>query len=162
MTASSLRAPLRRSARLAIAAGAILAAAHGASAGDDAGVHQFLTAIFGVQPAPEPVTAPPEEAAPVRPRPHRLRARPLTVRLRPAKPRIVVARAPTKPATVSIFEDRTLRRGDAVMTARGLRVFAGSNAWPYSAGDFVSLDDARQFSRDMTKVLAQLDRVPRG
>ena len=73
-----------------------------------------------------------------------------------------MAQGPTKPGKVSIFEDRTLRRGDAVMMAQGIRVFAGSNSWPYTPGDFVGLDDAKHLSRDTTKVLVQLDKLPRG
>lgn len=169
MKASPSRVALRRSARLAIAGTAILAAVHGASASDDAGVHDFFSAIFGggSQSAAAPVPAPSAPVASVDSAPsyrhvRTFRARPLTVRLHRAKPRVVVAQAPTKPEKVSIFEDRTLRRGDAVMTADGIRIFAGSKSWPYSADDFVSLGDATHLSKDTTKVLAQLDRMPRG
>ena len=63
---------------------------------------------------------------------------------------------------MSIYEDRTLRRGDAVMTADGVRIFAGSSSWPYTAGDFVSLRDAKNVDRDASKTFAQLDKLPRG
>lgn len=166
-TAITMRGTLRRSACLAIAGSALLAAVHGAAASDDAGVHEFFAAIFGgnqpqSQPAATAAPAPSRGASPAYAWSRPTRSHALTVRLHPAKPRTVLAQVPIKPEKVSIFEDRTLRRGDAVMTARGVRVFAGSNAWPYSEGDFVSLDDAKQFNTDTSKVLAQLDRMPRG
>ena len=77
-------------------------------------------------------------------------------------PKIVMAQAPTKPGKVSIFEDRTLKRGDAVMTADGIRVFAGSASWPYTKADFIDLASAKDLNKDTTKVLAEVDRLPRG
>ena len=158
MTSSPARTALRRLARPAIVGLAILTCVQGASA--EEGLGGFLASIFGG--APQTAAAPPEvrEAVPVR----RFRSRPLVVRLHRAKPRAVMtaaAQPPGKTGPVSIFEDRTLRRGDAVMTPKGVRVFAGSTSWPYAPTDFVSLSDA-PLSRDTTKVLATLDRVPRG
>ena len=48
------------------------------------------------------------------------------------------------------------------MTAEGVRIFAGSRSWPYTAGDFVGLKDAKSVDRDTSKILAQLDKLPRG
>ena len=73
-----------------------------------------------------------------------------------------MAQVPTKPEKVSIFEDRTLKRGDVVMTADGIRVFAGSATWPYTKADFVDLATAKNLSKDTAKVLAEVDRLPRG
>ncbi|WP_129217147.1 hypothetical protein [Lichenibacterium ramalinae] len=161
MMGFTTRGTVRRMARVAIAGAAMMAAVQGASA-DDAGVHDFFSAIFGggqTQAAPASESAAP---APGYDAPMRRASRPLTVRLHRPKPRIVYVDAPTKPAPVSIFEDRTLRRGDAVMTAKGVRIFAGSSSWPYSERDFVGLTDASQVSKDTSKVLAQLDKLPRG
>ena len=162
MTTSTTRRPLRRSARLVLAGVLSLAAVHGAAA-DDNGLDHFFSSIFGggapQQAAPAPVAAQPYDEMPYA---SRGRSRPLTVRLHPAKPRLVFVDKPAKPEAVSIFEDRTLKRGDAVMTATGVRVFAGSSSWPYSPKDFVALGDSKQISRDTSKVLAQLDKLPRG
>jgi hypothetical protein len=175
MTTLDTRGALRRTARFAIAGAAILGAVQGASA-DDAGVHDFFSAIFGggagsagngeeartnSAPAASPTVDGPIE------RHHSFRSRPLTVRLhrapKDASPKLVVSRdVPAKPGKVSIFEDKTLRRGDAVMTSKGIRIFAGSNSWPYVPQDFVSLAEADHMSQDTSKVLAQLDRAPRG
>lgn len=160
MTGSTTRGAGRRTARLAIAGAALFAAVQGASA-DDAGIHDFFSSIFGggqSQAAPAAAPAPGYDE-PVR---RAQRSRPLTVRLHRPKPRMVFAETPTRPAPVSIFEDRTLRRGDAVMTAKGVRIFAGSSSWPYSERDFVGITEARQVSRDTSRVLAQLDKMPRG
>lgn len=169
-TASFSRAALRRSACLGLAGAALLAAATGASAED--GIGGFLSSIFGgSSPAPQAAPAPQQYAPSYAPRYEpayrraRLRplvTRPLVVRLHQAKPKLVVAQAPTKPGKVSIYEDRTLRRGDAVMTADGVRIFAGSSSWPYAASDFVALNQAKNVDRDTSKVLAQLDKLPRG
>ena len=159
MTGFTSRGAARRMARFAIAGAAMLAAVQGASA-DDAGIHDFFSSIFGGgQPQAVPAYAPaPSEDDGFR----RQRSRPLTVRLHRPKPRIAYVEPPTKPAPVSIFEDRTLRPGDAVMTAKGVRIFAGSSNWPYAESDFVGLAESGQVSRTTSKVLAQLDKLPRG
>lgn len=159
------RLTLRRTVRLGLAGTLLVVGATGASADD--GIGGFLSSIFGEQPQQSAPAAPaaPEaapQAMPVFNRVRHLRPRPLTVRLHPTKPKIVVAQTPTKPGKVSIYEDRTLRRGDAVMTADGVRIFAGSNSWPYKANDFVVLKDAKNLDRDTSKLLAELDRPPRG
>ena len=150
---------------------------------DDAGAHQFFVAGSGADTGSSALTsapvAPPGPARAwagedtTRPR-HASRevsyhwrgkpsgARSLTVRLHDkAPPKSSVAEVPTKPIAVSIFEDRTLRRGDAVMTANGIRIFAGSSSWPYTAGDFVPLASAKDVSKENVAVLASLDRLPR-
>lgn len=162
---------MRRSACVVVAGGMLLAAVHGASA-DDSGLHAFFSSLLpggaGHAAAPAPVeTSRPVRMSrpyggdwPIESRLRMARARPLTVH--PHEPRIVVAQGPTKPVKVSILEDRTLRAGDAVMTAKGIRIFAGSTSWPYTPGDFVRLDAAGHLGKDTSKVLAQLDRLPRG
>ena len=163
------RAMLRRASTLALTAMTILATVHRASAED--GLGGFLSSIFGggaSQQATAPVAAPASyEPSPAYGRPyvrfsHAFRGGPLTIRLHKAVPKVGVAQVPTKPEKVSIFEDRTLKRGDAVMTADGIRVFAGSASWPYTKADFVDLATAKNLSKDTAKVLAEVDRLPRG
>src|ERR1700712_3001605 len=59
------------------------------------------------------------------------------------------ALAPTRPGKVSIFYDKTLQPGDAVMSFKGIRIFAGSKSWPYHDSDFVALADAKQLDKGM-------------
>lgn len=175
-TANTPRATVRRTARLGLAAAALLVAVTGASA-DEGGLGGFLSSIFGdhSQQAPATAAAAPDAASQTGSfagRVHRARvhamtarvstARALTVRLRQTRSHLAVAQSPTKPGKVSIYADRTLRRGDAVMTADGVRIFAGSSSWPYTAGDFVVLKDAKNVDHDTSKVLALLDKAPRG
>ena len=175
-----------RTLRTVVAGVAILGIAHTALARDDSGVHEFFNSMFGggagnsapegaaeqAQPAPQPRSeATPYARSTPYARPteravHRAVAsrgdRPLTVKLN--RPKIVrpaqIAQGRTAPVKVSIFEDKTLQRGDAVMTAKGIRIFAGSNSWPYQPSDFVALSSARQMDQGMRKVLLDLDRMP--
>ena len=78
-------------------------------------------------------------------------------------PRLAFAPVPVKPQTVSILDDPTLRRGDAVMTAKGMRIFVGSTTGPHTNEDFVDLaKSGREVSKATGKVLADLDRRPGG
>ena len=159
----------RTTARLTLAGFALLVAAQGAAAAEN-GVQQWFSAMFG--DAAQPAAATPAQSrgdGGARPRrrhadavqPRRIWAKPLTVRLHHAAPRSMVAQVPTKPGKVSIYQDHTLRPGDAVMMADGLRVFAGSKSWPYRATDFRSLDGGKRFGRETSRFFAALDRVPR-
>ena len=164
-----MRGDLRRwagsKAIRAVAAVAILIGAAGtASAGDG----NFFEQLFGggqdaapAQPqyAPAPVYDGGSGAGETR-RPDRRASRPLTVRLH--RPKVAhVAQTPTKPVKVSIYEDTTLRRGDAVMTIKGMRIFAGSRSWPYSERDFVTVSDAGRLDKGLQKTLLALDSLPR-
>lgn len=138
------------------------ATAHPARAGN---LGDFLEGIFGngqqtaqpqAEPRPEDGTAAPR----FRPRP----SRPLTVKLR--RPKVKLARTapgtPDKQEPVTIFTDRTLRRGDAVMTSHGLRIFtAAGKAPPYTDDDFVAVSAASRLDKDMRKTLVSIDNVPR-
>ena len=148
----------RRVVLAVITAAALVGAGRQAAAAE--GVGDFFSQIFGgsqVQSAPQPdgqgYEGPSED-------------RPLTVRRR-SRARFanrhepVVASVPSKPEKVSIYEDRTLRRGDAVMTARGMRVFAGSQTWPYREGDFVAIADAGRMDKTTRLTLISLDQLPR-
>ncbi len=168
MTPSFDPGALRRCTRLGVAAAVVLAAVHGAAARDDSGAHQFFSAIFGGAAAQSPMLQSPareadaREADPAERRVRTERARPLTVRRRPDRPTLVAAQGPSKPRVVPILEDATLQRGDAVMTARGVRIFVGSASGAHSPADFVSLDEAKHLSKDAASVFAALDRLPRG
>ncbi len=160
--------------RTLVAGTAILGVAHTASARDDAGVHDFFSSMFGggEQSGSAPAAAQHYQQTPFvdpleglgRSATSSRAERPLTVKLhRPKVAKLTrLVQLPARSGRVSIFEDRTLRRGDAVMTAKGIRIFAGSRSWPYQETDFVALADARQLSKDLQKVLLDLDRMPHG
>lgn len=152
ITAAKLQALMARPTRLWLATALLLSGATIAEARDG----DFFSRFFSTD---EPAAAEPEIAQPAEVPQARPAARPLTVRkrVRPA-----MAKAATgKIGPVSIYEDRTLRRGDAVMTAAGLRIFKGSSSWPYRPNDFVALSDAGPLDPQTQKVLAEIDRLPR-
>ena len=65
----------------------------------------------------------------------------------------------------SLLHDFTLRRGDAVMTATGVRVFHGGARFPYRRSDFVALAasrDVRTADREVFHAIerASLTRTP--
>ncbi|WP_237477762.1 hypothetical protein [Lichenibacterium dinghuense] len=109
------------------------------------------------------------------PRPHRVHA---VLAVRRARPRVAVARArpaaepqvvfpavivlpkPPRPALVSIYQDRTLRDGDAVMMADGIHVFHGFGEWPHRPRDFVRLTFAAALDWHLRQTLDVLDRNP--
>ena len=62
-------------------------------------------------------------------------------------------------ALVSLRKDFTLRRGDAVMTRRGMRVFKGARRWPYRTRDFTSVRHARGLTRPQRRALYALERA---
>jgi hypothetical protein len=117
----------------------------GKAGAEDAGIWQFLLnqgrPSYNAPSAPyfPPALVAPRMAVP------RLVRKPV-VHLRIVRPKAVAhADIPHTKGPVSIYTDRTLRRGDSIMTAQGLRVFRGSNAFPYRAADFVALADASRF-----------------
>lgn len=164
MTSSFDPGALRRCTRFGLAAVAALAAVQGAAARDDSGAHEFFSAVFGGASAQSPMfRSPAREAEPAARAVRSERARPLTVvRMRPDRPTLVASQGPSKPPVVPILEDATLQRGDAVMTAQGMRIFVGSASGVHTAADFVSLDEAKHLSKDAASVFAALDRLPRG
>ena len=133
---------------------AALAFAQSARAGDG----DFFSSIFGggfSQPSPAQPMAEPDAGGDQ----PAVRHRSLTVRIH--RPKVVhYAKPDGKPVKVSIFEDRTLRRGDAVMTASGIRIFAGSSSWPYQRSDFVAIADAGHMNGTYQKALLALDKLP--
>lgn len=110
----------------------------------------------------------------------RRRAAPILAR-RPAA--VIVARSPGAPAVarlpalpaipplwpspdtgrsalLAVYQDKTLRRGDAVMTMNGIRVFAGSRSFPYRPEDFRTVMAARKMDLPFRKALIELNRLP--
>lgn len=62
---------------------------------------------------------------------------------------------PQKP--VDLMKDETLRRGDAVMTSAGVRIFVGYSADRHSPGDFRKPSEVRGLSKAERKALSALD-----
>lgn len=132
----------------------LLTVATGASAREDGGIQGFFAHAFGMDSPQQDASPnwydPDQEDRPLVVTPHRRRTT-----IRPPK----IAKGPTAP--VSIYEDTTLRRGDAVMTANGIRIFQGSRTLPYRDTDFVAIADSTNVSRDVAKALNAVDRLPR-
>ena len=61
--------------------------------------------------------------------------------------RIDEAKHLVAPIAVDVMDDETLRDGDAVMTAEGLRIFIGSERPHHTQDDFASVSDAEALSR---------------
>jgi hypothetical protein len=51
--------------------------------------------------------------------------------------------------STDIFHDKTLRPGDAVMTANGVRVFEGDRGSRHDGDDFVKLSESQKMSREI-------------
>ena len=127
-----------------------------AAARDGGGIQEFLNQQFGISFAPEPaqpdygMEMPEDRPLVVRRHRHRSGSR---------MPKETVAKGPLAP--VSIYEDKTLRPGDAVMTAQGIRIFVGSRSTPYRNEDFVAVAETDGLPRKVEKALLAIDRVPR-
>jgi hypothetical protein len=61
--------------------------------------------------------------------------------------------------TKALFIDRTLRKGDSVMTSHGLRVFRGASHFPYNIRDFAPLNASRGISGKERNQLAAIERA---
>ncbi|MGH6800260.1 MAG: hypothetical protein ACRECZ_02385 [Methylocella sp.] len=71
---------------------------------------------------------------------------------------IVADNHPVEPlAPTDLMDDDSLRRGDAVMTASGIRIFMGSSGTPHAPQDFMKLSEIKGFSTRERKALAALD-----
>lgn len=62
-------------------------------------------------------------------------------------------------ALVSLRRDFTLRKGDAVVTKRGIRIFKGARRWPYRARDFATIRRTRGLRRSARKRLYALEKA---
>lgn len=72
----------------------------------------------------------------------------------PTRPKLLAANnAPT------LLDDETLRRGDAVMTANGVRIFNGARHFPFRVADFRPLANTGRIAH--RNVLLAIDRVAR-
>lgn len=145
----------------AVALAGLLAAA-GPARAEDGGLLGFLSSAFGggnPAPAAAPTPAPSEGE----------QVRPLTVRRTPRKSsgngaaRARLAHVPTKTGPVSIYEDPTLRDGDAVMTKSGMKVFAGgrfSADRPYGETDFIAVSESKAVGPNLKKTVIELNKLP--
>lgn len=157
--AKGRRAALGRWAALVLF-GSVLAAAPARA--EDGGFFGFLRSALGGDNAPAPAASPPQAPTDGEP------ARPLTVRRSPKKPHAGLGRArlahlPGKTGPVSIFDDPTLRSGDAVMTKDGMKVFAGgrfSPDHPYNEADFVSVSASKTVAPSLRKTVIELNKLP--
>ncbi len=134
---------------------ALLAAAPAQAA--DGGFFGFLSSLGGGGAAPAPAEAPPS-AEPERP----LTVRPFRKK-RAARASLAHANVPGKTGPVSIYEDPTLRTGDAVMTKNGMRVFSGarySPDRPYGDDDFVAVSASKAVTPGLKKTLIELNKLP--
>lgn len=67
---------------------------------------------------------------------------------------------PDRPAVVTVYQDRTLRDGDAVMMADGIRLYHGGATWPHQRADFVRLQFATNLGWSLRHTLADIDSAP--
>lgn len=59
----------------------------------------------------------------------------------------------------AIYQDFTLRRGDAVMTPHGMQVFHGGPHYPHTIGDFRPIAESRDVPERTRRLLAALERA---
>ena len=134
---------------------ASLLAAAPAQAGDG-GFFGFLSSLGGGA-SPAPAEAPPS-AEPERP----LTVRPFRKKHN-ARAALAHMSVPGKTGPVSIYEDPTLRTGDAVMTKDGMRVFSGAHYSPdrpYGDDDFVAVSASKSVTPGLKKTLIELNKLP--
>ena len=150
-------------ALVATAAAIVVSLTCAAVAHDDAGVHGFSAANgAGYAATNAAQLSGPDHVLTITPR-HASSAR-LARHAAPHGPVVATSGPgqPTKPlVTVSIYADTTLRRGDAVMTGKGLRIFDGSRTFPYRPADFTALAMTRSLDRSARKALVDYDQNPK-
>ena len=61
-------------------------------------------------------------------------------------------------SSVALFHDLTLRKGDSIMTAAGVRVFRGARRPPYDVDDFIDLAQS-SLPREARDTLMAIDRA---
>ena len=59
----------------------------------------------------------------------------------------------------SLLHDFTLRRGDAVMTQAGFKVFHGASRFPYHRNDFVKLEQSRDIRKGDRVTFREIERA---
>jgi hypothetical protein len=62
----------------------------------------------------------------------------------------------------ALLTDRTLRKGDSVMTLAGLKIFRGAKHYPFTYNDFVSLKASRGVRREARGLLAAIEKAEPG
>lgn len=65
--------------------------------------------------------------------------------------------AHSAPAIVTLMDDESLRNGDAVMTADGIRIFTGSSGGHHSDDDFAKISETDGLSKTERSTLVFLD-----
>jgi hypothetical protein len=144
---------------MVLAVAALVVGGSGGARADN-GIGGFFQQIFGggqhgsSDPLPQPDYA--EPASP-----------PLTVRMhkhrRPSGEALgrSARYTPEELKNVTIYTDRTLVPGDAVMTKQGLRIFTGEPASTHTAEDFVALSSASKVAKTVRKELTAIDVASR-
>ena len=56
-----------------------------------------------------------------------------------------------------IFSDPTLKRGDLVVTKKGIRMFNGRNHFPYEEADFTALRKADGIPKERLAMLSAME-----
>ena len=70
--------------------------------------------------------------------------------------------AATEQSSVALLQDFTLRKGDGVMTPKGIKVFRGAQHWPYKRNDFLSLAETRDVTGLDRGALAAIEQAAKG
>jgi hypothetical protein len=65
----------------------------------------------------------------------------------------------TRDYSASLLNDRTLRKGDVVMTAKGFVVFQGAKTRSIASSDFVALSQARSLPEGLRSTLTDMERA---
>ncbi len=139
---------------------ALLACLAGPARANDGFFSFFQNAFGGGQPQRQ-ASVPPydpgygEDAPPLVVRRHSRRQRSYAAAAK--SPQDVLAES----RGVTLYTDRTLVRGDVVMTAHGLRMFAGSGSWPYTDGDFVPVSAEAKLPPETRRELKSIDLASR-
>ena len=165
---------LTRTAVAVLATVCVLSLFKAATARDDLGLHRFWTEQVPTDPWDDRAAVPPlplRSAINVRPlrialskrreghlASHRQHGSKMLAQATPS--RLLSLPVPTRPAIVSIYEDRTLRNGDAVMLADGIHVFRGDSAGLHRPRDFVRLQLVASLGWKLRQTLNDLDRNP--
>jgi len=68
-------------------------------------------------------------------------------------------RRPSLGYSESLLNDRTLQKGDVVMTPRGFVVFQGGKTGSITSSDFVALSEARSLSKNLRATLVEMERA---
>ena len=64
----------------------------------------------------------------------------------------------TASAVSGIFSDPTLKRGDLVVTKKGIRMFKGRNHFPYEEADFAALRNSDGIPKERLAMLTAMER----